>query len=659
MVAIVAFIILSFLGNYFASVNYLNRLKNIESAHDILGLVTQSLDVLETASSSLEKLNTEKDLSNIHFSFKTSHTILTQNLRLAIIKAKNIPEIIPYIEKAIQTALLLEESAMSSFNYQFKLLTSPDPRLLEDAKNEVMVVHQFNTETKEHLRKVQIEVRLYSDAIFKEIIKDRLLPLQVALVFGIAFLLFIVIFGFNLIKKIINSITSLIEATSHVSNGDLEKEAPILNNDELGRLTYSFNNMVKSIKEKQSEVNLTLRRIKKLQNITASFSEALTMNQVCEVTINSIQQCLGANYGVISILNAERTELELKYSIGYNPKTLEEYGVIPLTKKTPFVDSVRYQQAVFIETLPELQDKYPKLISAFEHFQIESLFAVPLIIGSDCLGGFTFHFTEPMSFTQEDRDFIIAISGQCAQAIHRAQLYDEAKENIIARDEFISIASHELKTPLTPLKLQLQLVHKQIEKGNLDALNPEKIKKHIETADNQINRISKLIEDLLDVSKITLGKLILHTEQLKLNEVIQEVVASYGHQLKNSLEKVELSLAEDLEIKGDKIRIEQVLINLLTNAVKYAPGKAVKVSTYKKGNVARIVVTDQGPGIAKENQVRIFNRFERIRDRDNVGGLGLGLYISAKIVEAHHGKIWVESDLGTGASFIIELPLGV
>jgi signal transduction histidine kinase len=248
-----------------------------------------------------------------------------------------------------------------------------------------------------------------------------------------------------------------------------------------------------------------------------------------------------------------------------------------------------------------------------------------------------------------------ALGGLCAQALYRSKLYDEARVAIQVRDEFLSIASHELKTPLTPLKLQLQLMARKI-KNEPEKLKEGQLEKMINNADRQMNRLAKLIDDLLDVSRISAGKLKLHLEVVNLQDIIRDVLVQYSHELEANLGHVELEAPEPVYCNVDSLRIEQVLVNLLTNAVKYAPTKNIVVNLKKEENWARIRVKDQGPGIAQEDLERIFGRFERVRTTDNIGGLGLGLYISKQIIEAHMGKIYAESD-DSGSTFIVELPL--
>lgn len=221
------------------------------------------------------------------------------------------------------------------------------------------------------------------------------------------------------------------------------------------------------------------------------------------------------------------------------------------------------------------------------------------------------------------------------------------------RDEFISIASHELKTPLTSLKMQTQLAKKQL---NRDAsLTTERINKQLDYTIRQIDRLNKLVDDMLDVSRIGTGKLLLQKTFMSLSDLMKEITERFEPQF----ESVGGSLVSDIEngISGsfDSYKIEQVLSNLFSNAIRYSPMEKVEVTLKSNNGKAYITVKDNGPGIESKNLERIFERFERASDTKS--GLGLGLYISRQIVSLHQGRIWVESEYGHGTKFIVELPI--
>lgn len=232
------------------------------------------------------------------------------------------------------------------------------------------------------------------------------------------------------------------------------------------------------------------------------------------------------------------------------------------------------------------------------------------------------------------------------------------KEAIRARDEFISICSHELKTPITSMKLQFQLAERLLKNGDKKVFQEDLVEKRVTTANRQLNRMASLIEEMLDVSRISAGRLELSLEPLDLAELVREVMDRFSEQFSILGVPAEFEAPfGSVTVVGDRYRLEQVLSNLLTNAMKYGSGSPIRVSLAGHGKSARLSVGDNGQGIPKESLERIFKQYERATSSSSVSGLGLGLYITRQIVERHRGAIWAESELGKGTTFIVELPL--
>jgi signal transduction histidine kinase len=225
------------------------------------------------------------------------------------------------------------------------------------------------------------------------------------------------------------------------------------------------------------------------------------------------------------------------------------------------------------------------------------------------------------------------------------------------RDEFISIASHELKTPLTSLKLQTQLNERRIAKGDVAAFEPVRTRQLIDSTSRQVDRLTRLVEDMLDISRINLGKLHLRCENFDLAAIVADTVERIHPQADAAGCKITVQAAEPITGYWDRFRVEQIVTNLLSNAIRYCPGLPIAVSVIRRGSAADVVVRDEGPGIAAENQERIFERFERAANAEGISGMGLGLYICRQIAEAHGGSIRVESVLERGSSFILSLPV--
>lgn len=232
------------------------------------------------------------------------------------------------------------------------------------------------------------------------------------------------------------------------------------------------------------------------------------------------------------------------------------------------------------------------------------------------------------------------------------------QEAVRARDEFLSVASHELRTPLSSLKLQAQLQNLQFSRGDPGALEPDTLILKNFTAQRQLDRLDRLVSDMLDVSRIASGMLSLEVEELDFAELVRLTVPTLsGAPLGTQKVEIEALTNEPLIVKGDAFRLDQVVTNLISNAVKYGLGRPVKLRVLRRESAARLEVIDQGMGITPDNHERIFGRYERAVSPQNFGGLGLGLYITRQIVQLHHGRVWVESEPGQGAIFVVEIPL--
>jgi len=230
----------------------------------------------------------------------------------------------------------------------------------------------------------------------------------------------------------------------------------------------------------------------------------------------------------------------------------------------------------------------------------------------------------------------------------------ELKRAVQMRDEFMSMVSHELRTPLNTLFLQAQL-RRRIAAGA--PLSPEKMQAMVDRDEQQIRNILRLIDDMLDVSRLRQGTLAISPEPADLAVLVRRVVEAHSDQAAAAGSPITLDAPASLPGVWDEFRIEQVVANLLTNAVRYGGGKPVHASVQAQGGGAVVTVRDQGIGIAPADQARIFGQFERAVDKQTAPGLGLGLYITRQIVEAHGGSIEVASTPGQGSAFSVRLPL--
>ncbi|WP_223639997.1 HAMP domain-containing sensor histidine kinase [Corallococcus sp. EGB] len=264
------------------------------------------------------------------------------------------------------------------------------------------------------------------------------------------------------------------------------------------------------------------------------------------------------------------------------------------------------------------------------------------------------------AFGPDEERFLTELAHRTALYLENARLYREAREAVRQRDEFLGIASHELKTPLTPLSLKVQLLQKQVVSLAREGKDvpTERVAEALDVVQRQVRRLSGLVDNLLDVSRITAGRLRLELEELDLASVAAEIL--YRFSAAAAQAGTELGLEAPVPVVGrwDRLRLEQVVTNLVSNALKYGAGRPVVVGVEAHGPLARLTVKDHGIGIAPGDLSRIFERFERAVSDRHYGGLGLGLYITRQIVEAFGGTVSAVSVPGEGATFILELPRG-
>jgi signal transduction histidine kinase len=290
---------------------------------------------------------------------------------------------------------------------------------------------------------------------------------------------------------------------------------------------------------------------------------------------------------------------------------------------------------------------------------VRSHMAVPLIARGRILGALNLGSTSDARRYQAD-DLALAedLALRAAVAIDNARLYKEATDAVRFRDDFISMASHELRTPLTPLLLQIDTLLRRVEDIASGHTPREWIEQRLDRLAKQSRRLERLISQLLDLSRITAGRLRMDLEPVDLGAVVREAQQRLEEtgELTRSGCTLTTNLADGVVGAWDRLRLEQVVENLLLNALKYGAGAPVAVSVACAGDSGVLVVQDQGIGISSADRERIFGRFERAVSSSHYGGLGVGLFIVRQVVEALQGTVVVESHLGEGAKFVVRLP---
>jgi PAS domain S-box-containing protein len=239
----------------------------------------------------------------------------------------------------------------------------------------------------------------------------------------------------------------------------------------------------------------------------------------------------------------------------------------------------------------------------------------------------------------------------------RKHLVEELRAAVRMRDEFLVIASHELRTPLTALKLQLQGTAPLVSSAARAAPEAALLPRKFDALSRHVDRLSKLIENLLDVSRITAGRLVLQQEMLDVAELAREVVGRFEGLQHSTGSALRLEISGSVRGVFDRLRLDTVISHLLANAFKFGAGKPVDLRVEQLDGKVRLTVRDQGIGISEVDQHRIFQRFGRAVPETHYGGFGVGLWIVRQVVEAHGGHIEVRSQAGEGSTFVVSLPL--
>ena len=408
--------------------------------------------------------------------------------------------------------------------------------------------------------------------------------------------------------------------------------------------------------------------------VVSSIDQQITLTEIAQLLVPSL-----ADYCRIAILDEQQQIQEIAVNHAdpdkvalvqalydqYKDRAEPVYGVQKLLRsgKPEVISNVAQDVLAHVQVHPDLLDILKELA-------LKSYMGVPLIAHGRIIGAITFSSVRPSrEYTEADLHFAQELARRIASALDNAHLYRQAQAEIRERkkveealresearkDEFISMASHELKTPLTSLKGFTNLLQRRLAKeGDKQVLH------FLARMEEQLDKLTKLVSDLLDVTKMQAGKLEFREEHFFLNELVRESLEN----LQGTTETHHLQLEEvtDVRVLGDKDRLGQVLINLLTNAIKYSPEAdtiIVRVST--DGHNAIVTVQDFGIGIAETHHEKIFERFYQVNDgtEKTFPGLGIGLYISRQIVKRHHGRLWVESAKGAGATFYVSLPLAM
>ncbi|HVV49262.1 MAG TPA: GAF domain-containing sensor histidine kinase, partial [Polyangia bacterium] len=294
---------------------------------------------------------------------------------------------------------------------------------------------------------------------------------------------------------------------------------------------------------------------------------------------------------------------------------------------------------------------------------LRSVLIVPLVAGGRPIGVLNLVWAESeRRYGLEDLEMMRELGRRAGLAVENARLYDEARAAVKLRDEFLSIASHELKTPLTSLRLKVDGILRVTAKADQGAIDLGKLTTRVQGVDKQLVRLTELVDALLDVSRAAAGQLQLRLEDVDLAAVAQGAAERFKDDLASAGCSLSVVVSGPAGTKApilgrwDRLRLDEVITNFLSNAIKYGAGKPIQIRVSASETTATIEVEDQGIGISPDDQQRLFGRFARAVSPEHYGGFGLGLWIVKLLVEAMGGEVAVRSAVGAGSVFSAELP---
>jgi signal transduction histidine kinase len=420
----------------------------------------------------------------------------------------------------------------------------------------------------------------------------------------------------------------------------------------------------------RNERHRAAERLARIQSITAALSEPMSPSEVADVILSAGLSASGAQAGFVTRATEHTRWLEILGEVGIANTSLYARSHLPthvvhgrtrfsIDAHNPVADAARSRTATWLQNKAELQMQYPEHVAFFEKAGYRAIVALPLISRGELIGALRLSFSEERALDAEDRAFLTAFAQQCALALDRAQLREEAiaarelaERATSRRDEFLSIVAHDLGNPMSTISLWAAIVLR----APLAGPDGETIRTGAAVIQKAVRRMGLLLHDLGDVASIDSGRLKIERLEGSAETIVADVLEAYAPLC---VEKG-LSItgkASVLRLSCDRDRVGQVLGNLVANAIKFTPnGGTIAIEAVPLEREVRFSVADTGHGIPEEAREHVFERYWRGKDSDYTSGLGLGLFISKGIIASHGGRIWVESTAGRGSTFYFTLP---
>ena len=420
--------------------------------------------------------------------------------------------------------------------------------------------------------------------------------------------------------------------------------------------------LFEEVQARTAELSRSVAELKALGQVSQAVNSSLDLQTVLDTILGHACEMSDTGGGAIYVLDEARDELMLEAGHNMSEEHLATVREHPIRRGDPVVgECVDRGEAVQIADLAAESRTYP-LFGILERAGFRALLAVPLLHQGKSIGVLIVRRRRAGAFAPEVVDLLQAFASQSSLAIYNARLFREIEQKseqlAVAsqhKSQFLANMSHELRTPLNAI-----LGYTELMQDGLYGDLPPKTKEVLDRVQKNGKHLLGLINDVLDLSKIEAGQLVLGLAEYSMKDIVQTVVSATESLAAAKKLPLTVAVSDQMPLgRGDERRIAQVLLNLVGNAIKFTDDGEVRIAASAANGMFSVAVIDTGPGIAVAEQARIFHEFHQV-DSSNTkkkGGTGLGLAIAKRIVELHGGKIWVKSEPGNGSTFQFDLPV--
>ena len=405
----------------------------------------------------------------------------------------------------------------------------------------------------------------------------------------------------------------------------------------------------------REELDRVRTRAQKLLDLTTALSEARSVDDVARVVLSKGLAVVEAARAVL--ISVDDDKIKVLGSSGFSPDLIAYLQTITRDSPIPIIDALRKGEMVSLESGAEFQRRYGGTYAGFaELADMQTYLATPLVHAGETIGAITLHFKEAGALGAADRTFTLLLAQAAATALHRARSFDVEQEKrrhaellAQARVEVLGVVAHDLRNPLSLIVTTTELLEENLE--------PERRQQILSIAKRAGKQMNRLIGDLLDTVQMQSRRLSLDLEDLSVATILGQADENFRPRAEGRQILLTVILPDDnLFVHADALRVQQVLSNLIGNALKFTPPDGyITVRVAPAEDEVVFHVTDSGPGIPEEQIPHLFEQFWQARSDKR--GVGLGLTIAKGIVDAHGGRIWAESVVGSGSTFSFTLPI--